>query len=97
MGFLNDQYGNFIVILNYLKSDLIKKQRAFKIGLISIFLVVFFLTMIANVISLSPLIFFRLVEESVSEADMIFIPKISSGYVQKSNNRFNKFIIEKKN
>ena len=96
MGFLNDQYGNFIVILNYLKSDLIKKQRAFKIGLISIFLVVFFLTMIANVISLSPLIFFRLVEESVSEADMIFIPKISSGYVKKSNNRFNQFIIEKK-
>ena len=96
MQFLNDQYANFIVILNYLKSDLIKKQRSFKIGLISIFLVVFFLTMISHVISLSPLIFFRLVEESVSEADMIFIPKISSGYVQKSNNRFNKFIIEKK-
>ena len=93
MGFLNDQIANLTVICNYLKSDLIKKQRAFKIGLISIFLVLFFLTMIENVISLSPLIFFRLVEETVSEADMIFIPKISSGYVQSSNNRFNRFII----
>ena len=97
MGFLNDQIANLTVICNYLKSDLIKKQRAFKIGLISIFLVVFFLTMIENVISLSPLIFFRLVEETVSEADMIFIPKISSGYVQSSNNRFNRFIINKQN
>ena len=50
MTFFQSIFGNLNVILKYLKSDIIKKQRAFKIGLVSIYLVVFFLTMLYNVI-----------------------------------------------
>ena len=67
-------YGNLVVIFNYLKSDLIKKQRAFKIGLISIYLVVFFITMLMNAISISSSIFIRLSEDQAGEADFIFLP-----------------------
>lgn len=68
---------NSRVIYNYLSSDLIKKQRSFKIGLISIYLVVFFITMLMNAISLCPSIFLRLCEDQVGEADFIFTPMLS--------------------
>ena len=42
MGKCDEFFGNLMVTINYLKSDLIKKQRSFKIGLISIFMIVFF-------------------------------------------------------
>ena len=69
MGKLDDFVSNIIVITNYLKSDLIKKQRAFKIGLISIFMVVFFLTLLFNAIQLIPSIFIKLTEQQSSEIE----------------------------
>ena len=89
-------YANLIVIFNYLKSDLIKKQRAFKIGLISIYLVVFFITMLMNVISVSPTIFIRLSEDQVGEADFIFIPMLTKVDVSTAVNQsaFDKLILK---
>ena len=49
MVFFDGLLSNIRVTINYLESDLVKKQRAFKIGLISIFLVVFFLTLLLNI------------------------------------------------
>ena len=89
-------FGNLNVILKYLKSDIIKKQRAFKIGLVSIYLVVFFLTMLYNVISLSPNIFIRLAEEQVSEADFIFLPQFGINDLKDQKDIFDK-AKEKKN
>ena len=57
MGKCDTCCSNIIVTINYLKSDLIKKQRAFKIGLVSIFLVVLFLTILFNAIELCSCIF----------------------------------------
>ena len=57
MGKCDQFFGNLKVAINYLKSDLIKKQRSFKIGLISIFMIVFFLTLLLNAIQLCPCIF----------------------------------------
>lgn len=85
--------GNARVIFNYLKSDLIKKQRAFKIGLISIYLVVFFITMLLNLISLSAMIFIRVSEDQVGEADFVMVPLLSSIDVAKSNSSFDKLVM----
>ena len=70
-------FSNFFVIANYLRTDLLKKQRAFRIGLISIFLVVFFLTMLLYSIFLFPAVFIRVCEEQVGESDYIFLPMLN--------------------
>ena len=97
MTFFQSIFGNLNVILKYLKSDIIKKQRAFKIGLVSIYLVVFFLTMLYNVISLSPNIFIRLAEEQVSEADFIFLPQFGIKDISREKDIFDKYLEEKNN
>lgn len=85
--------GNLMVIFNYLKSDLIKKQRAFKIGLISIYLVVFFVTMLMNTISISSSIFIRLSEDQVGEADFIFLPMLTKIDLSGESSAFEKLIL----
>ena len=74
---MNEIYNNFVsnlkVSIYYLKSDIIKKQRDFKIGLFAVFLVVFFLTMLLNCIQFSSTIFIKLSEERESEIDIILV------------------------
>jgi len=67
-------FANLKVVLNYLKSNIIKNPRTFKIGFVSIFLVVFFISLLMNAISISPVIFTRLTEDIVGEADIVMIP-----------------------
>ncbi len=86
---------NFRVAFNYLKSDLIKKQRAFKIGLISIFMVVFFLTMLLNAIQLVPTIFIKLSEEQTGEIDLILTPYLMSQNVETKKSGFDSFFYNK--
>ena len=81
------------VILDYLHSDLFKKQRSFKIGLISIFLVVFFIGLLINIIQLSPNIFLRLSEESIGEADFIFAPSLGQKDVQNTLSSYESLVI----
>ena len=95
MGNCNNCYSNLIVTINYLKSDLIKKQRAFKIGLISIFLVVFFLTLLLNAIELCSCIFIKLSEEQTGEIDLIFTPYLSSRSVANQKSGFDSFFYNK--
>ena len=79
---------NLLISIDYLKSDLIKNQSSFRIGLISIFLVVFFLTLIFNVIQLSPCIFIKLSEEQNGEIDLILTPYLQSQNVQTKKSIF---------
>ena len=95
MGCCEGFCSNLIVTINYLKSDLIKKQRAFKIGLVSIFLVVFFLTLLFNAIELCSCIFIKLSEEQTSEIDLIFTPYLVSTSVTNKKNGFDKFFYNK--
>ena len=95
MGICNGFYSNLVVTMNYLKSDLIKKQRAFKIGLISIFLVVFFLTLLLNAIELCSCIFIKLSEEQSGEIDLIFTPFLTSKSVNKQKSAFDSFFYNK--
>ena len=93
---LESVFSNFFVIANYLRTDLLKKQRAFRIGLISIFLVVFFLTMLLYSIFLFPAVFIRVCEEQVGESDYIFLPMLNKQDMSyKKYDNFDKFIINK--
>lgn len=95
MGIFDGFYSNLIVIINYLNSDLVKKQRAFKIGLVSIFMVVFFLTLLLNAIQLCPSIFIKLGEEQSGEIDLIFTPYLLSQNVGNKKSGFDKFFFNK--
>ena len=95
MGCCNNCLSNIIVTMNYLKSDLIKKQRAFKIGLVSIFLVVFFLTLLLNAIELCSCIFIKLSEEQTGEIDLIFTPYLMSKNVANQKSGFDSFFYNK--
>lgn len=95
MGKCDTCCSNIIVTINYLKSDLIKKQRAFKIGLVSIFLVVLFLTILFNAIELCSCIFIKLAEEQTSEIDLIFTPFLTSKRVNKEKSGFDSFFSNK--
>ena len=95
MGNCNACFSNLIVTINYLKSDLIKKQRAFKIGLVSIFLVVFFLTLLLNAIELCSCIFIKLSEEQTGEIDLLFTPYLTSKSVSKQKSGFDSFFYNK--
>lgn len=87
---------NFKVIFNYLKSDIIKKQRSFKIGLISIFLVVFFIALLTNTISVAPVVFMRLSENQAGETDIIMLPYFTKQDVSKKYSAFDELIYGKK-
>ena len=95
MGIFDGFYSNLIVIINYLNSDLVKKQRAFKIGLVSIFMVVFFLTLLLNAIQLCPSIFIKLGEEQSGEIDLIFTPYLLSQNVENKKSGFDRFFYNK--
>ena len=87
----SDFKSTFIVVFNYLKSDLIKNQRTFKIGLVTIFLVVLFTSLFINTINLSSLIFLRLAENQVGETDLIMIP-FSSKDAKNKRSAFDKLL-----
>jgi hypothetical protein len=87
---------NFKVIVNYLKSDLIKKQRSFKIGLITIFLVVFFIALLTNALSIAPIVFLRLSEDQAGETDIIMTPFFNKEDVSKGLSSFDNLILKNK-
>ena len=95
MGKCDQFFGNLKVTINYLKSDLIKKQRSFKIGLISIFMIVFFLTLLLNAIQLCPCIFIKLSEQQSGEIDLILTPYIASRNVESKKSGFDSFFYNK--
>ena len=95
MVFFDGLLSNIRVTINYLESDLVKKQRAFKIGLISIFLVVFFLTLLLNAIQLCPCIFIKLSEEQTGEIDLILTPYLANQNVDKKKSGFDSFFYNK--
>ena len=88
-------FNYFNSILFYLKSDLIKRQRDFKIGLIAIFLVVFFLTLLFNAIQMSSCIFITLSEQQNGEIDLVLTPNLQNKNTEMRTNSFNNLIYNK--
>ena len=88
----NNFFNYFKVVFFYLKSDLIKRQRDFKIGLIAIFLVIFFLTLLFNAIQMSSCIFITLSEQQNGEIDLVLTP---NNNIEMRTNSFNNLIYNK--
>ena len=66
--------GMFLIIITYISTDIQKKPRAFKIGLFSIFIVVGFLVLMQSALQLSPLVFLKISENQIGDADLILFP-----------------------
>ena len=96
MKFFKNFISNLTVASYYVKSDLIKKQRDFKIGIFAVFLVVFFLTILLNAIQYSSTIFIKLSEESNSEIDFILTSSLQSQNVKSKQSIFDTNFYQKK-
>jgi len=70
--------GSLKIILTYLLADLKKKQRSFKIGLITVLLVTSCITILTSGIYISPLIFMKLAENDVGEIDTVLNPSVGT-------------------
>ena len=55
-------------------SEMKKKQRAFKIGFGTVMIVVIFVTALESVLQSVPLVFLKIAEDQVGEADIIMMP-----------------------
>lgn len=64
----------FLFLYRYLQSDIEKKPRSFHIGIFSIFLVVAFLSFLLSVVLLSGVVYLKIAENEMSEADIILLP-----------------------
>jgi hypothetical protein len=64
-------FGSIRIMLRYLFADLKKKQHAFRIGFITILLVVAFVTALESGIQSVPLVFLKLAENEVGETDLV--------------------------
>ena len=85
MGNCDSCLGNLIVTINYLKSDLLKKQRAFKIGLVAIFLVVFlivFITYYLFVIRRE-----KFLEKFINGKEVYYLKKVYKLKIKKEDNK----------
>lgn len=70
---------SMLLAFNYVKSDFRRNYRSFFIGGMSVFLVVFFLTFLSNVVSVSNIIFFKWAEQEIGECDVILRPRDFGG------------------
>jgi len=61
---------SFKIIFRYLMADMKKKQRAFKIGFGTILIVVTFVTALESALQIIPLVFLKIAEDQVGEADL---------------------------
>jgi hypothetical protein len=66
---------SLLLAFNYVRSDFRRNYRSFFIGGMSVFLVVFFLTFLSNVVSVSNIIFFKWAEREIGECDVILTPR----------------------
>ena len=81
--------GVFSIILAYIINDIQKKPRSFKIGLFSIFIVVGFLVLMQSALQLSPLVFLKISESQIGDADFILTPIASANDSRLQDSTFN--------
>ncbi|CAG9323306.1 unnamed protein product [Blepharisma stoltei] len=62
------------LLVNYLQSDMAKRPRSFRIGVCSVFIVVTFLSLLLSLILIGTVIYLKVAENEVGEADIILIP-----------------------
>ena len=58
-----------MTILNYIHSDIQKKQRSFKIGVFTIFLVVTFIMLLKSLVDVAPIAFLKVGQDQAGVFD----------------------------
>eukprot|EP00762_Andalucia_godoyi_P002414 ANDGO_02681.mRNA.1 FtsX domain-containing protein len=72
------RWGSVRVSIHYIVNDASRHKRAWLVGVCTVFIVVFFLTLLLNAVQRSPYIFLRLSEYSVGEMDLVLTPQPSN-------------------
>lgn len=67
-------WGTLLILFHYIFNSLSKSSRSFKIGVFSIFIVVGFLTLMQSALQLSPVVFLKIAEGQVGDADLMILP-----------------------
>jgi hypothetical protein len=67
-------FSSLKIVIFYLISDLKKRQRSFKIGFMTILIVVGFLTFLQSAIQLAPLMFLKMAENTMGAVDILLTP-----------------------
>ncbi|CEM34393.1 unnamed protein product [Vitrella brassicaformis CCMP3155] len=70
----NTWSGNLKITVTYALSQLGRNLRPCRIGVATVFLVVFFTALLQNAIQLSPIIFLKLAENDLGETDLLYTP-----------------------
>lgn len=65
---------SFRIIFRYLMAEMKKKQQAFKIGFGTVLIVVTFVTALESALQIVPLVFLKIAEDQVGEADLAMTP-----------------------
>ncbi|KAI9140455.1 FtsX-like permease family-domain-containing protein [Paraphysoderma sedebokerense] len=76
---IRENWGTFKILVNYLKADNKRNYRSFAIGLVTVFLVVTFLTLVRNALVRSSIVFVKLSEDLVGQIDLLMTPPLSTG------------------
>jgi ABC-type antimicrobial peptide transport system permease subunit len=67
--------GNLNVAFRYVLAETVKNKRNFFVGVITVFIVVFSISLLQNTVVNSPVLFLKLSEDTVGEFDLVMTPK----------------------
>uniref|UniRef100_A0A0G4HS92 ABC3 transporter permease C-terminal domain-containing protein n=1 Tax=Chromera velia CCMP2878 TaxID=1169474 RepID=A0A0G4HS92_9ALVE len=73
-------WGGLRLTFSYASAQVSRNPQAFRIGVFTVFLVVFFGVVLQNAVQTSPIIFLRVAEDDIGEADLLYLPQLSSAY-----------------
>lgn len=58
-----------MTVVQYLRSDILRKARSFRIGVFTIFLIVSFVTVLKGVVDAAPVVFLKLAQDGSGNFD----------------------------
>jgi len=80
--------GSLVLSVKYVFKDVLRRQRSFFVGVATVFIVVFFVSFLQNAIQKSPIVFFKLSEDSVGSGDLLLTPTTRKGQPTLVNDTF---------
>ena len=74
-------WAGLLFSLNYVTLDTKKRINSFLIGLLTIIIVVFVVSILYNSVQKAPIIFLKLAEDQVGDTDVMFTSKFTNRYI----------------
>eukprot|EP01132_Coremiostelium_polycephalum_P005002 gene5002-6228_t len=88
LSFLRYVFLNINIAFSYVHKNSKRNKKNALVGMICIFLVVFFISFFQNLIQISPIVVMKMAENQVGEADLILTPKLSDSTLEFMNKKF---------